>query len=386
MAEKTNISWTNHTFNPHRGCTKVSEGCRNCYAESNSRRNLPMFGEWGPSGTRVVAAETGWKEPIKWNKKAETETSNRRAVVQSWQSVGDLLCCDCGTIHPDNEQAKGVYNECGCGRSLLRADVATPEQVEDWCLVRNRVFCASLADVFEEWTGNIINTKGQVLYRTQEHRTTWFPMPEGSVVTNQNLLRLDEVRLRLMRLAAQTPYLDWLLLTKRPENISPMFGRLGEMIDTSEANYLAECHLRNVWLGTSVEGQQVANFRIPYLLNNPAKFHFLSCEPLLGVVDLEKIETAHGTLNAFTNELSTGSLGYVRKLVGRGIDWVIVGGESGSNARPMDLAWARSLRDQCKKYGVAFFFKQLGGKSDKGETFDKIPEDLRIREFPKVRL
>jgi len=345
-----------------------------------------MFGEWGPSGTRVVAAETGWKEPIKWNKKAETETSNRRAVVQAWRANGDLLCCDvCGAIHPDNEQARGVYSECGCGRSLLRADIATPEQVEDWCLVRNRVFCASLADVFEEWTGRMINTKGETLHRAEAWYQEGYWVPAGDFKIGKSVLKMDDVRLRLMRLAAKTPYLDWLMLTKRPENIGPMLGRVGELIETVEADYLSESFLRNIWLGTSVEGQQVANARIPHLLGNPAKFHFLSCEPLLGAVDLERIETPHGTLNAFTNELTSGKI-QNKKLIGRGIDWVIVGGESGSDARPMDLAWARSLRDQCKKYRVAFFFKQLGGKSDKGEDFDKIPEDLRIRQFPKVRL
>lgn len=103
--------------------------------------------------------------------------------------------------------------------------------------------------------------------------------------------------------------------------------------------------LRNVWLGVSCECQSEANKRIPDLLATPAAVRFVSCEPLLGPIDLRAVRWVHAT--ALT-----------------GLDWVIVGGESGPHARPMYPDWARSLRDQCKGAGVSFFFKQWGDWAD----------------------
>jgi protein gp37 len=121
----------------------------------------------------------------------------------------------------------------------------------------------------------------------------------------------------------------------------------------------------NIWLGTSVENQRWADIRVPHLLRTPAAVRFLSCEPLLGPVDL------------------TAWLGTHREAVGEpsgSIEWVIVGGESGRNARPMHPDWARSLRDQCVATGVPFFFKQWGGRTPKaggreldGRTWDEMP-------------
>jgi len=120
--------------------------------------------------------------------------------------------------------------------------------------------------------------------------------------------------------------------------------------------------LPNVWLGVSVEDQKRANLRIPALLETPAVVRFLSMEPLLGPVDI------------------TPWLRHKPGLV-HGLDWVIVGGESGPRARPVDGAWVRSLRDQCAASGEAFFFKQWGGRTPKangreldGRTWDEYPE------------
>lgn len=121
----------------------------------------------------------------------------------------------------------------------------------------------------------------------------------------------------------------------------------------------------NLWIGTSVEDQKTANERIPRLLEIPAKVRFLSCEPLLSEVDLK--------YSCFNGADSFGSL--------EGIHWVIVGGESGLNAREFDPDWARSVRDACQSAGVAFFMKQMGGKS---KPFAPIPDDLMIREFPNA--
>ena len=159
---------------------------------------------------------------------------------------------------------------------------------------RRRVFCASLADVFDN----------QV----------------------DPLWRSD-----LWELIAATPWLDWLLLTKRPQNIAKM---------------LPAAPRQNIWLGTTVENQAEANRRIPHLLAVWAMVHFVSCEPLLSPVDLPP-----------------------------GIDWVICGGESGPGKRLMDLAWARSLRDHCAHNGVPFFMKQI-------DKVQPIPPDLLIRQWP----
>ena len=156
------------------------------------------------------------------------------------------------------------------------------------------------------------------------------------------------------------------LLTKRPENIPSM------------APHWMEAWPAHIWIGTSVENQKYARKRINWLEIIPAKVRFLSVEPLLGPVDLDEwigdcldcdalicIHRKLGTVNHYRD-------GDERPA----FDWVIVGGESGHNKRPMDLAWARSLRDQCANAGVPFFFKQI-------DKIQPIPDDLMIREFPE---
>lgn len=145
---------------------------------------------------------------------------------------------------------------------------------------------------------------------------------------------------------AATPRHTYQVLTKRPGRMASVLNSLGRPSP-------------NVWLGTSIENQRWADIRIPHLLKTPAATRFLSCEPLLGPIELPRsIRTAVG--------------------------WVIVGGESGPGARPMDISWARSLRDQCSESGVAFFFKQWGGRTPKaggrqldGRTWDEMPETVR---------
>jgi protein gp37 len=193
-----------------------------------------------------------------------------------------------------------------------------------------RVFCASLSDVFDA-----------------EIPPEW--------------------REDLFRLIGQTPSLDWQLLTKRPENIP---GMLPPEWATWEEGYFP-----NVWLGTSVEDQQRANERIPKLLDVPAAVRFLSCEPLLGPIDL---------LPWIDNAPDEGQAT---------IDWVIVGGESGSKARPFDPLWALGIKEQCEAAGVAFFMKQMGSNpvsydfaDRKGGNIDEWPRDLRVRNFPGASL
>lgn len=261
---KTTIEWADYTFNPWIGCTKISEGCRHCYAESLNKR-YGWVDSWGPQGTRKRTSEQNWKQVKAWNK------------------------FDLGM----------------------------------------KVFCASLADVFED-------------------------RPE-----------LMPWRRDLFELIEQTRDLIWMLLTKRPENIRNMIsqgtGRRAEA-------WLSDCN--HVWLGTTVEDQKVANKRIPYLLQNPAAVRFISCEPLLGPIDLGIFLCETWTRGGLT--------------MGKYLDWVIVGGESGPGARPMDPDWARSIREQCKVAGVPYFCKQMGGHP-KRHLLEDMPADLRIREFPEGR-
>jgi protein gp37 len=234
MGKTTDISWTDHTFNPHWGCFKVSPGCTNCYAETFAKRVGQQI--WGPPKTteRRLFGDKHWAEPLHWNAEAE--------------KAGE----------------------------------------------RRRVFCASMADVFEDHP------------------------------------QLPPVRRRLWNLIEDTPYLDWLLLTKRPENIATM---------------LPQKYWPNVWLGTSTEDQQRADERVPVLLRyrDLAPVLFLSVEPMLGPIDL--------------------SIAIGDRVTTADIDWCIVGGESGPRHRPFDTDWARSLRDQCAAADIAYFFKQHGGRT-----------------------
>lgn len=272
MGENSKIEWTEHTFNPWIGCTRVSQGCVHCYAEAFTRR----FGkaEWGPTAQRVRTSAANWKKPLAWNRKAEQE--GRRA----------------------------------------------------------KVFCASLADVFED---------------------------------NPQLV---EWRQELFELIAQTPNLDWLLLTKRPQNIESMLKAVKTQGGALDGwGLLKSGCFSNVWLGTSVENQAAAEERIPALLEIPATVRFLSCEPLLGLLDLSKWLYSCPACGLPQRDIPYAPCDYCRtRPTVRGVDWVIVGGESGQEARPLHEDWSRRLRAQCRIVGVPFFFKQWGQFIPVGQT------------------
>jgi protein gp37 len=224
MGKNSPIEWTDHTFNPWWGCTKVSGACKNCYAEAWSKRVGQKV--WGMKTARRFFGDHHWGEPLKWNAQAADEER------------------------------------------------------------RFRVFCASMADVFEDRRD------------------------------------LDPWRRKLWQLIEKTPELDWLLLTKRPEAVARLVPWVSDWP-------------RNVWLGTTVEDQEAARERLPWLAELPAIVRFISAEPLLGPLNLDR-------------------------WLGSAIDWVITGGESGPKARPSSPSWFRSLRAQCGNAGVPFHFKQWG--------------------------
>lgn len=251
----TKIEWTStiaedgtvtpgYSFNPWVGCTKIGPPCDHCYAESWAKRSgHPEL--W--QGERRRTTESNWRSPIRWNAKAGAEG------------------------------------------------------------VRRRVFCASLADVFDN----------QVPVRWRED---------------------------LWNLISETPNLDWLLLTKRPQNIR-------KMLPAWETKPWGD-GWSNVWLGATCGDQAEYDRDWPHLRNVPAVIHFISHEPSLG-----PLHNLHETDGPPPN-------------------WVICGGESGHDARWMDPVWARSLHEACAVAGTRFFMKQMTGKKS-------IPPDLLIREFPK---
>ena len=206
----------------------------------------------------------------------------------------------------------------------------------------------------------------------------------------------------LLTLIAATPNLDWLLLTKRPENWRDRLGEAAFHTRTTGGDMSIYCAWgnkrppENVWVGTSVENQAAADLRIPQLLEIPAKVRFLSCEPLLEQVDLilddasgwscPECESRNINPQIYTEDWSEwecfdcGSCGSGEADWTSLIHWVIVGGESGPGARPFTPDWARSIRNDCSSSKIAFFMKQMGGIR---KPFPEIPDDLMIREFPK---
>jgi protein gp37 len=258
MGETTGISWTQRTWNPWRGCTKVSPGCAHCYMFRDQKR-------YGRDPSKVVRTLT-WGDPIKWN---------RLAAV--------------------------------AGK-------------------RELVFTCSWSDFFHE--------------------------------------AADEWRPEAWEVIKATPMIEYQILTKRPERI----------VDNLPLDWGPG--YPNVWLGTSVETQKYAALRIPELLSAPAKVHFVSCEPLLGPLNL------HGVLGEFLvdqpafHEDGEGNLFEIPRVHARkGLDWVICGGESGPDFRPMMTQWAIDIKAQCDAAGVPFFGKQRSG------TKNELPLLINGREW-----
>lgn len=325
MADKTKIEWTDATWNPIRGCTRVSEGCRNCYAEGVARR----FNGVGLAYEGLINITTG-----AWN--------------------GNIRFVEPHLLDP------------------LK-----------WKEPR-RIFVNSMSDLFHE---NVT----------------------------------DEMRDKIFAVMAMAPQHAFQILTKRPERMLKYFrsfkGKgaekrgfdtcawVGENIKNAPMGFPADLALiplglPNVWLGVSVENQKEANKRIPLLMQTPAAVRFLSCEPLLGALDLTRImreEEDEGWIfcdNVLQGFRANKCGGHTDKRWA--IDWVIAGGESGPKARPCDIQWIRHLVSQCESQHVPIFVKQLGSNpsglsegwelhSRKGDVMEAWPEDLfHKREFPEA--
>ncbi len=313
MAENSNIAWTDHTFNGWIGCSKVHSGCTHCYAEEQQANRYKRV-VWGPHGTRSLTSDANWNKPRKWNREAN--------------GSGQFECPKCGDVFTTATTA----TRCNCEECGV-ACVGVPK-------TRQRVFCGSLCDVFEDWSGPIVNSKGNTLC----HAIMGDRWVEA-VDKDSEAIDLSDVRRRLFGLIDETPNLDWLLLTKRPENIRRMWTIPINGKDPGGDEYLLR---DNVWIGTSVSDQETADKAIPELLKcrDLAPVLFLSVEPLLGPVDLSDFLFERDADGNLTNDPRDGI-------------WVIVGGESGPNARRCDIAWIADIVDQCA--GVCpVFVKQLG--------------------------
>lgn len=302
MSENTSIEWADHTFNPWEGCAKVGPGCDHCYAET---RNARFAGgaavNWGPGAPRRRTSAANWKKPLAWNMQnfIQCEDCGHRGPGVPWRDLGPNM-----GIVDDGHQ---------CGKCSSRNVEPT----------RARVFCASLADVFD----NAVDPQ-------------W--------------------RFDLMRLIEQTPNLDWLLLTKRIGNAAAMLDEAVLAINHGRWNWRDNA-FPNVWLGATIVNQAEADRDIPKLLAVPVARRFLSMEPLLGPVDLTAIPMSGSGHHEFDPIITANVLRRAEAYPPLpSLDWVIVGGESGLGARPMSPDWARGLRDQCAAAGVPYLFKQWG--------------------------
>jgi protein gp37 len=280
MGSQTGIEWTDTTWNPVRGCSRVSEGCRHCYAEQIAARfsdpGMPYHG----LALRVLKTEglsrARWTgevrmvpehlaDPLKWSKP-------RRIFVNS---MSDLF-------HEKltNEQIAAVFG----------------------------VMAAAPQHTF------------QILTKRAKRMREWFAWADDDGIVTSG------------------KFYDCTYLNHLASKAGMEGGRwIAHCEDTEDT--VSSWPLPNVWLGVSVENQAAADERIPELLATPATVRFLSCEPLLGPVNL----TLHGSRIKGSST---------------SLDWVIAGCESGPGARPCDFVWLRSLRDQCRDAGTPFFLKQ----------------------------
>jgi len=207
---------------------------------------------------------------------------------------------------------------------------------------------------------------------------------------------------RIFAVMALAPQHTFQILTKRPERMRAYFacsideGRrvvlTGARIQAAIWTHSASWPLSNVWLGVSCENQDTADERLPWLLKTPAAVRFVSAEPLLGSVDLTRLREPE--LSKIDDRMRFSALCKKARwsYYGHGLDWVIIGGESGPRARECDVAWIRSIVQQCHADGVAVFCKQLGtvwanahhAHDTHGASMDDWPADLRIQDFPSV--
>jgi protein gp37 len=313
VTAKTKIEWTDATWNPILGCSRVSEGCRHCYAEGIAARfagskkpsvysGLAVMANGHPQWTGKIAETKQLLDPLHWRRP-------RRVFVNS---MSDL------------------FHE-NVTRKML-VDIAVVMTLCYW-----HTF--------------------QILTKRPENAGIW---PAVVAEAMQQCLRLE-------RNGGTAP--------------AGVFGAL-DLRRRDKMPWVEP--LPNVWLGVSIENQPTADERIPLLLETPAALHFVSAEPLLGLVNVERwVGTLCVHEDSYTEE-DTGATVCRQCETEALLDWVICGGESGREARPMDPEWARSLRDQCKAADVPFFMKQMGSAFGPHKGHE-LPAELDIKQFPVTK-
>jgi protein gp37 len=342
MATDTKIQWTAHSASPWYGCQhKVDAdgtphpGCLNCYAETNAGRNPGTLGVWGPNGTRV-ASKSFHANCKRWNAKAAKER------------------------------------------------------------VRQSVF-PSICDPFEDWQGPISCGGGDELCICDGcgKQVLFTEDCEGDSDLCRKLPRkvtMNDLRAEMFATIDACPLLDFLLLTKRPENVRSMWpvNELGRW-DSTGRDLPLRHYRKNVQLLYSASDQASLEAGIGELLKcrDLVPVIGLSLEPLVGPITFRWASWNHTSPENHLDGL-------------RQLDWVIIGGESGHGARPCHVANVREILAQCKEAGVPCFVKQLGSsprpsalpsdvcvrfiKDKKGGDWNEWPADLRVREFPKAQV
>lgn len=316
------IEWCDRSdWNPIRGCTRASEGCRNCYAEAIAARFSGPGQPWhgfaektasGPRWTgKVELIEDRLTLPLKWRKPAKIFTNS----------------------------ASDLFHE------------SVPDEWID------RVFAVMACAAQHQF--QVLTKRAR---RMREYMAALSADPAERLAQAVSAMGYDDDA----ACAVANWVNGWSRWRHAPEDDNPLDG--------SRVRW----PLPNVWLGVTAEDQTRADERIPDLLATPAALRSVSVEPMLGPINLNSIDLPGGdeeVLPLGAKHLDRDDYDGFAKL-----DWVIVGGESGPNARPMHPDWARGLRDQCKAAGVPFFFKQMSGRT-KAALFD-IPKDLQIMDFP----
>jgi protein gp37 len=308
MGSKTGIEWTDATWNPIIGCSRVSEGCRNCYAERHAGR----FGggkETVYSGlTKIVNGLPVWSGAIR-------ETKQLLQPLR-WKP----------------------------GRPIY--DAKTGARVGRDVSKSLRIFVNSMSDLFHE---NVTDEMRDRIFAVM----ALCPQHTFQVLTK----RPERMLAYLQQVSDEKDMQRWVNAILELDTLPKPYDaeKVGGLIEQME------WPLPNVWLGVSVENQAAADERIPLLLQTPAAKRFLSCEPLLGSVLLRYLHSvAHDGLEVDALSGFQFPEGCNEPRLCEQIDWVICGGESGPGARAMHPDWARGLRDQCQATGVPFFFKQWG--------------------------
>lgn len=329
MAENTNIEWAHHTINFWWGCEKIAAECAHCYAATMAAR---VGKHWGKSAPRYKTSDKMWRSAIKLNAEAEK--------------------------------------------------ARTPQ----------RVFTNSMADFFEsDHKGPVLDFQAaKQLWRTGDGRKPFEALPLGQP-SYYKAVTMTDLRREAIKIIDATPWLDWLILTKRPENIAAMLNA----VDERPAGSLQK-RRRNVWLGTTAGTSETLNKATPHLLKcgHLCEHLFCSAEPLLGGVNFKQVHIPMMG-NDCPEDRDFGGFTFWDALTGfrthkcggwtddppKRLSWVITGGESGGGFRPMDNAWVAKITHDCVAAGVAVFNKQ-GAGAFPGRQYG-LPEHLwSFKQFP----